>query len=161
MALVVAIFLSPHAGAAMRRVAEVCAVAGKGLNGDRYAEGAGYYSRADPCEVTLVEGEALERMADRFRVRVSAGEHRRNLVTRGVALSDLRGRRFTIGDVLLEYDRPRPPCGYLERLTEPGMTRAMGEGPGIAACIIRGGTIREGDRIEVIPGVCKPLRRLP
>src|SRR6187401_1087445 len=112
----------------MERVAEVGAVVGQGLAGDRYLRGEGHYSSSDTCQVTLIEAEALERMQAKFGVQVSEGQHRRNVVTRGVALGELRGRRFAIGEVVLEYDRPRPPCGYLQRITEPGMTRAMGEG---------------------------------
>lgn len=161
MAFIEAIFLSPRAGAPMQRVPEALAKAGRGLEGDRYCEGTGYYSRADPCQITLIEAEALEQMEAQFRVHVFQGEHRRNLVTRGFQLTTLRGRRFAIGDVVLEYDRPRPPCGYLERLTEPRITRAMGEGAGIAARILSSGIIREGDPIELLAGYAVRLRRLP
>lgn len=157
-----AIYLATQAGAKMLRVAEVEAVVGQGLAEDRYLRGTGYYSPRDVCQVTLIEAEALERMASLFGVQVSHGEHRRNIVTRGLAHAGLHGRRFAIGTVVLEYDRPRPPCGYLERITEPRMTRAMGEGPGICACVIVGGTIREGDEIELLSDPApRPIRRLP
>lgn len=146
----------------MRRVSEVEAVAGSGLARDRYLLGTGYYSALDVCEVTLIEAEALERMEAEFGVRVDQGEHRRNLVTRGIFHAELQGRRFSVGEVVLEYDRPRPPCAYLERITQPHMTRAMGEGAGICARVIEGGIIHEGDPIELLPGPpSRPLRRLP
>lgn len=157
-----AIYIAVAAGAKMLRVPEIDAIAGAGLADDRYLNGYGYYSPRDVCQVTLIEAEALERMAGSFGVKVSDGEHRRNLVTRGVPRTALRGRRFSIGGAVLEYDRPRPPCGYLERLTEKGMTRAMGEGAGICACVLRGGIIREGDRLELLPGSSsRAPRRLP
>jgi MOSC domain-containing protein YiiM len=157
-----AIFLADRAGAKMRRVAEAEAIAGRGLATDRYLKGTGYYSPRDVCQVTLIEAEALERMVEKFGVHVDAGEHRRNIVTRGIAHGELRGRRFAIGEVVFEYDRPRPPCGYVERITEPRMTRALGEGAGICACVLEGGIIREGDRIEFLPGsASRPVRRLP
>ena len=93
-----AIFVTPQAGARMQRVREVQALAGRGLAGDRYLLGTGYYSAHDAsCEVTLIEAEALERMEAGFGVHVSQGEHRRNLVTRGLAHAGLRGRRFAWG----------------------------------------------------------------
>ncbi len=157
-----AIFIADRAGAEMRRMPAVEAIAGRGLADDRYLLGTGYYSPRDVCQVTLIEGEALDRMAAKFGVPVSAGEHRRNLVTRGIAHAELRGRRFAIGEVVLEYDRPRPPCGYLERITVPRMTRAMGKGAGICACVLEGGVIREGDAITLLSGnASRPLRRLP
>jgi MOSC domain-containing protein YiiM len=157
-----AIFVAAKAGAPMQRVSEVEAIAGQGLAGDRYLLGTGYYSALDVCEVTLIEAEALERMEAEFGVHVSQGEHRRNLVTREIAHAELRGRRFSIGEVLLEYDRPRPPCAYLERITEPRMTRAMGEGAGICARIVQSGTLCQDDPIKLLPGqASRPLRRLP
>lgn len=145
----------------MQRVLEIDAVAGCGLAGDRYALGTGYYSPRNVCQVTLIAAEALERMELRG-MRVGDGEHRRNLVCRGIQLEELRGRRFSVGTAVLEYDRTRPPCGYLERLTQPGMTRAMGEGAGICASVVEGGMIREGDAIVLLPGrASRPVRRLP
>lgn len=157
-----AIYLAQSAGAPMVRVPEVEAIAGTGLKGDRYAIGTGYYSPRNVCHVTLIEEEALERMTARYGVATSAGEHRRNLVTRGISLPDLRGCRFAIGPVVLEYDRSRPPCSYLGRITTPLMTRAMGEGAGICVSVAEGGIIREGDAIVLLPGKARiPARRLP
>jgi MOSC domain-containing protein YiiM len=144
----------------MSPVSEVEAVAGRGLCGDRYLTGQGYYSRADPCQVTLIEGEAFEIMQALYGVHVWCGEHRRNLVTYGVPLRDLAGWTFQIGEVEFVYDRPRPPCGYLERITERGMTRALGEGAGIGAKIKTSGWLREGDPIHLGERRVVP-RRLP
>jgi MOSC domain-containing protein YiiM len=157
-----AIYIATVEGAKMQRVQAVEAVVRQGLAGDRYLLGEGHYSPGDVCEVTLIEAEALERMETKYGVRVSNGEHRRNIVTRGVAHADLRGRRFAIGAVVLEYDRPRPPCGYLQRITEPGMTKAMGEGAGMGVRVLEGGLIREGDAIVLLPGESsRRIRRLP
>ena len=160
--MVTQIYLAPQAGAPMVRVSAVEAVAGAGLACDRYLLGTGYYTPRNVCQVTLIEEEALERMTERYHVQVEAGQHRRNLVTRGVRLPELRGHRFSIGEATLEYDRSRPPCGYLERLTQPGMARALGEGAGICASVLIGGIIREGDPLIVLPEpATKPARRLP
>ena len=161
--LVEAIYIADVAGAGMRRLKEVVAVAKQGLAGDRYLRGEGHYSpMEDTCEVTLIEAEALERMGAKFGVHVGDGQHRRNIVTRGVVHAELRGRRFAVGGVVMEFDRSRPPCGYLQRITEPGMTKAMGEGAGICACILEGGVIREGDGILLLPGESsRRVRRLP
>ena len=92
-------------------------------------------------------------MSEDFGVEVDEGQHRRNVVVRGVSLETLHGRRFSIGDqVVMEYGQPRPPCGYLERITEKGMTRAMGRGAGIGVRVVVGGAIREGDEVRLLPG---------
>ena len=150
------IFVAPAGGERMQRVSEVEAVAGKGLAGDRYAERTGYWSGQDECQVTLIEGEGLDEIAG--EVAVTDGQHRRNIVTRGIEFSDLVGQRFQIGGAVLEYDRPRPPCRYIQSLTEKGMTRALGKGrAGICARVLESGPIRIGDEIEVVI----PISRSP
>jgi MOSC domain-containing protein YiiM len=160
-AVLEAIFLAPSAGATMRRVVEARVLAGAGLEGDRYALGTGYYSNRYDCEVTLIEAEALEEIEHAGGPRVADGQHRRNLVTRGVRLRELEGRRMRIGEVVLEYHRPRPPCDYLERQTEPGMTRALGRGAGIGMRVIKGGTLCQGMEIFILPRAGPAPRRLP
>lgn len=157
-----AIFVATTAGESMMRVSEIEAMAGVGLRGDRYATGEGYYAPSDVCEVTLIEGEVLDVIRTAHGIQVHNGEHRRNIVTRGLSLRDLPGKRLRIDEVLFEYERPRPPCGYVERLTEKGMTRALGEGAGICARVVTGGLLREGAEIQILdaPNV-KPPRRLP
>ena len=157
-----AIFVATVAGEPMKRVTEIDALAGVGLRGDRYATGEGYYAPSDVCEVTLIEGEVLDVIRTTHGIHVHNGEHRRNIVTRGLSLRDLPGKRLRVGEVLLEYERPRPPCGYVERLTEKGMTRALGEGAGICARVVTGGLLHEGAEIQILetPNV-KPQRRLP
>jgi MOSC domain-containing protein YiiM len=158
-AIITEIYLTGEGGSPMMRVSVVEAIAGRGLAGDRYLLGTGYYSPRDVCQLTLIEEESLARMTANFGVSVQHGEHRRNLVTRGLRLPNLRGCRFSIGEVVVEYERSRPPCGYLERITESGIVRAMGEGAGICVGIISSGHIREGDPITLLPEPA--TRRLP
>jgi MOSC domain-containing protein YiiM len=137
-------------GAPMRRVDAIDAAVGIGLVGDRYSNHRGHWSPDDECEVTLVAGEDLDEIAAVYAVAVHDGEHRRNLVTRGVDLAGLTGRPFTIGAVELTYDRPRPPCTYIASITEPAMTRALGaRRGGLCARVARGGTLRVGDPIAL------------
>jgi MOSC domain-containing protein YiiM len=84
-------------------------------------------------------------------VGVKNGEHRRNVVTRGIDLKTLRrGERFRVGEVGFEYRGPRSVCKYIERLTEPGMAQALKGRGGICARVIENGTVRVGDEIEVL-----------
>jgi MOSC domain-containing protein YiiM len=145
-----AIFVTESGGAPMRRRDAIDAVVGVGLRGDRYSNHRGHWSPEDECQVTLVSGEVLDEIATVYKVAVHDGEHRRNLVTRGVDLGRLTGRSFTIGAVELAFDRPRPPCTYIASITEPAMTRALGaRRGGLCARVIRGGTLRVGDRIAL------------
>lgn len=144
------IYVAARGGEPMALVTEVEAIAGQGLAGDRYLMRTGYWTGTDECQVTLIEAEALDHIRSQTTVQISNGEHRRNVITRGIRLHDLAGKRFTAGDAVLEYDRPRPPCRYIQSVSEHGMTRALGGSRGgICARVIEGGTIRAGDAIEV------------
>lgn len=143
--------MAPRGGAKPERVEEARALEGRGLEGDRYSEGTGHWSRfGRACEVTIVEAEDLEAMEREAGVRVMNGEHRRNVVVRGLDLRALRRKRFRIGETVLEYQKPCSICRHVERLTEPGMTEALRGRGGICARVIEGRTIREGDPVTVL-----------
>lgn len=146
------IYIAREGSAAMERVEEVRAVKNGGIEGDRYKEGTGYWTRyGDVCEVTLIEAEDLDEIERETGLHVKNGEHRRNIVTRGVRLHDLNGGRFRVGEVILEYDRPRPPCKHVQDLTERGMTRALRrKRGGICARVVEDGRIRARDEIIVL-----------
>jgi MOSC domain-containing protein YiiM len=143
------IYVTGEGSAAMERVEEVRTIEGCGIEGDRYCEGTGFWTRyGDVCQVTLIEAEDLDYIEDELGIRVKDGEHRRNIITRGIRLGDLRRKRFRVGEAVLEYDRPRPPCRHVQDLSEPGMTRALRGRGGICARVIKGGRIRARDAIE-------------
>jgi MOSC domain-containing protein YiiM len=151
------IYITSEGSAAMRRVDEVRALEGCGLEGDRYCKGTGYWTQyGDVCEVTLIEAEDLDEIREEG-LGIGNGEHRRNIITRGVRLADLHGTRFQVGEVTLKYDRPRPPCRHVQDLTEPGMTRALKRRGGICARVVEGGFIRPQD--EIVP--LEAPKRLP
>jgi len=144
------IFIAAQGGTAMQAVEEVEAIVDGGLHGDRYANSRGYYSGIDECQVTLIESEDLEEIRQTKGLHVENGEHRRNLVTHGIRLESLLGKRFQIGEAMLVYDRPRPPCGYIESITEPGMTRALIGRGGVCARVVKSGKIRTNDPIVIL-----------
>ena len=146
------IFLAPEAGAEMKSVQAATALEGYGLEGDRYCAGIGHWSRfGRVCEVTFIAAEDLHNIERKTGVGVKNGEHRRNVVTRGISLKALRrGERFRVGEVVFDYWGPRSVCRYIERLTEPGMTQALKGRGGICARVIENGTVRMGDEIEVL-----------
>ena len=97
------IYVAPEGNVVMEQVAEARALVGGGLEGDRYCKGTGYWTKfGDVCEVTLIEAEDLEEIQNEVGLRVQNGEHRRNIITRGVRLGDLKGTRFKSGEAILE-----------------------------------------------------------
>ena len=82
MGTVERVFVAGAGGEPMQAVDEVQAVAGRGLEGDRYATRRGYWTDVDECQVTLIRAEDLDAIATSAGVQVNDGEHRRNIVTR-------------------------------------------------------------------------------
>ncbi len=134
----------------MRALAQVQAVAGRGLAGDRYHASAGTDSNVpEPGrEVTLVEAEVLEALQSDFGVHMEPGETRRNIATRGVSLNDLVGREFRVGQVTLRGVELCEPCAHITRLAGKIALRGLVHRGGLRADIVRGGIIRVGDEIQ-------------
>ena len=148
---VVSIHIAAVAAAPIKSVAEVMALAGCGLEGDRYAAKLGTFSN-DPGsgrDVTLIESEALDALKRDYQVELEAGESRRNIVTRGISLNHLVGKEFRVGDVVLRGTRLCEPCAHMEKLTLKGALRGLIHRGGLRAEIVKGGTIRVGDSVIV------------
>jgi len=151
-ATVEAIWVTGEGSRPMGLADRVDALAGRGLAGDRYCEGTGYWSGTDECQVTFISAEALEEVAAEG-IDVTAGQHRRNVVVRGLDVHGLEDRRWRIGDAVFAYDRRRPPCRHVQLLSQDGMTRALTRGRGgICATVEVPGAIAPGDAVEVLEG---------
>ena len=121
---------------AIRAVDAVHAEPGRGLDGD-------YHS-----DLTLIASEALEGLERDTGVRVPGAATRRNVVTRGVDLNALVGRRFRVGEAECLGQRLCEPCSHLERLTTKGVLRGLIHRGGLRADILTDGRIGVGATIE-------------
>jgi MOSC domain-containing protein YiiM len=151
---VVGIYTAPVQGAPMEQRSEVRAVAGVGLDGDRYASGDGKYAGSSDNgkrAVTLIEREAVDAARREYDIELEEHDARRNVVTEGVPLNHLVGRTFRVGDVVLRGYKLAEPCAYLEGLTRHGIRRALVHRAGLRAEILEGGTLRVGDAVEETP----------
>ena len=70
------------------------------------------------------------------------------MVTRGVGLNDLVGRRFAVGEVEAVGNRLCDPCSHLEKVTQPGVLKGLVDHGGLRADVVRGGAIRVGDPVR-------------
>jgi MOSC domain-containing protein YiiM len=148
-----AIAIARQAKGPMEIVASVEIVEGQGLRGDRYGAGIGaaqFKGRRKPeNEVTLIAREAIEAANDEFNYTIEHLETRRNLLTDGVPLNELVGKTFRVGDsVALKGLELCEPCGYLEKRTFDGIKAALKNRGGLRCCVIAGGEICVGDRID-------------
>ncbi|HET6549053.1 MAG TPA: MOSC domain-containing protein [Solirubrobacter sp.] len=138
-----ALAVAAAAGAPMTLVERAVARAGRGLEGDRYFDGRGTFSNPHSLghDLTLIDADAVEGL-------LAPADARRNVVTRGIDLNALVGHRFTVGEVECIGRRLCEPCARLQRLTEPGVLRALVHIGGLRADVLRGGTIRVGDELR-------------
>jgi MOSC domain-containing protein YiiM len=149
---VFAVYVGPQARGPLRAVASAVAVAGRGLEGDRYFLGRGALSRWPSAAraVSFVEREALEALRAERGIDLGEGKSRRNVVTEGVRLDELRGRTFRVGAAVFRGVQACQPCRYLERLTRPGVFEALKGRGGLRAEVIEGGAFAPGDAVEVV-----------
>jgi MOSC domain-containing protein YiiM len=148
--VVEAIYVGPRREALPASVDRVEAVPGKGLEGDRYFKKDGtFYEDTKPGQdLTLIEAEAIEGLAADDGIELDPAEARRNVVTRGISLNDLVGRRFMVGDVECLGQRLCDPCSHLERLTKPGVLKGLVNRGGLRADIVTGGPIAIGASVR-------------
>jgi MOSC domain-containing protein YiiM len=139
-----AIFLASTNGGPVHEVASAVAHPGRGLEGDRHFDDAG------ACDITLIESEALETLAASHGLELGAGESRRQVQVRAVNLRDYIGRQFRVGEIECQGEEHCEPCSHLAGLLE---TDAVLKGllhTGLRATILKGGTIRAGDAVELV-----------
>lgn len=146
------IHIAAAAQGAPQSVGQATAIPGAGLEGDRYALKLGTFYKPKPdFELTLIEAEAIEALRRDYHVELSAGEARRNIVTRDVPLNHLVGKEFAIGEVRIRGVRLCEPCDHLEKLTGKPVIKGLLHRGGLRAQILTSGTLHVGDQVTLIP----------
>lgn len=143
---VLGICMSSAAGVEMYEVHEAKAIAGYGLDGDRYAAGQGKFNKDKPGKRQLTLINNLFVMESGF----TFPETRSNLLVQGVELNALlKGVEFRIGDVVLRGIKYRVPCDRPMRLAGKTISfrEAFMDRAGIIAEVVTGGVIRVGSVI--------------
>jgi MOSC domain-containing protein YiiM len=124
-------------------------VAGHGPEGDRKFSEAGH-EPGSGRDLTLIEAEAIEALASDTGIELEPAEPRRNIVTRGIGLNDLVGKRFRVGEVECVGQLLCEPCTHLESITQPGVLRGLVHRGGLRADVLADGEIAVGDAIQVL-----------
>jgi hypothetical protein len=148
------IAIAEHATGDLHVVAHAKALANRGLEGDRYAAKAGTFTPTNDTirgyDLTLIEAETLDSLTLPDGNRIKYVDARRNIVTRGIDLNALVGRRFHIGNVECLGQRLCEPCSHLERLTTKGTLRALIHRGGLRADVLSDGDITTGAPIGTL-----------
>ena len=129
----------------------------QGIKGDRYFKDTGTYSGIpDVRDVTIIEKEVLDALEQNQppiqekSIILKPHEHRRNLTSEGVPLNYLVGKRFKVGDVILEGGRLNFPCKYLAELLNKPLVLPLYNRSGLNCKIIKSGIIKQNDIIEAL-----------
>jgi MOSC domain-containing protein YiiM len=117
---------------------ETVEVTDRGIVGDRYH---------DKGDITLIEAEAIEAFRSDTGLELTHEESRRQVLTRGIRLGDLVGKRFTVGEVEVVGREWCEPCNHLQSLTRPGVLRGLMHRAGLNADIVKPGRIAVGDEV--------------
>jgi len=142
--VVMAVCISSRKGTAKRDVGEARVVAGSGLEGDAHA---GPWHR----QVSLLAWESIARVRARG-LEVGPGDFAENITIKGLALRSLPvGSKLQIGlEVLLEVTQIgkecHERCAVYRRIGDCIMPRE-----GVFCRVLRGGTVKRGDQVVVLP----------
>ncbi len=139
------IWVAPAAGEPARQLEHVLALPGLGLDGDRHVAGTGTFPSGVPgSALTLIEAEVCES----FDPPLTADDHRRNVVTRGIDLNALVGREFSIGAVRCRGMRLCEPCKVIAGYAGRPIIRPLVHRGGLRADILDRGSIAVGDEVS-------------
>ena len=145
---VVSISIAPTGSEPTRLVDRVRAIAGRGLEGDRYCKPDGEVWEDPGKEITLIGVEAIDAMSEESGVDLEYKDARRNIITRDVPLNDLIDKEFAVGDVRVKGIRLNEPCQHLASLTDQKVLKGFVHRGGLRAQILNDGQIRVGDTVR-------------
>ena len=150
--IVESLFLAPQQDAPVQQQTSLQVLAGQGIRGDRYflsqAPLSGTPAANRKEDLTLIDAAQLEHFNEHFGLRIPHGDFRRNIITRGIDLNALVGKRFRVGTALCEGMELCEPCSKLARTVSRQVLPHLVHRAGLRAAIIESGDIEPGDTIE-------------
>ena len=84
----------------------------KGIVGDRH-----FKDFNDPyCQLSLIESENIDYYNSKYGLNIDYIDFRRNIITKGIRLNGLIGKKFSIGETLVEGVDLCRPCRHLSEM---------------------------------------------
>ena len=101
--------------------------------------------------MSLIESENIDEYNIKFGLDIPYVNFRRNVVTKGIQLNDLIGKKLKVGNVELEGIELCRPCRHLtEMLDQKNILKEFMRKGGLRCQILSSSKINIGDKIEVI-----------
>ena len=147
MAEVLKIGITAKNNQSIKEVNSIEVIANKGIIGDRH-----FHDFNDPYnQLSLIESEGIDEYNMRFDLNISYINFRRNIVTKGIKLNDLIGKKLSVGNVKLEVIDLCRPCRHLtEMLKQKNILKEFLRKGGLRCQILSSSKICVGDKIEVL-----------
>ena len=122
-------------------------LANKGVVGDRHFD-----NYNDPyCQLSLIEAENIDEYNLKFGLNIPYLDFRRNIITKGIKLNDLVGKKLSIGNVEVEGIDLCRPCRHLtEMLDQENILKEFLRKGGLRCQILSSSKIKVGDAIKVL-----------
>tara|TARA_Y100000992_G_scaffold133867_1_gene88408 strand:- start:548 stop:988 length:441 start_codon:yes stop_codon:yes gene_type:complete len=128
----------------IKEVESIEVLADKGVVGDRH-----FKNFNDPyCQLSLIESENIDHYNIKYGLNISYINFRRNIVTEGIQLNELVGKKFKIGNVKVEGIDLCRPCRHLtEILSQNNILKEFLRKGGLRCKILSSSKITIGDKI--------------
>ena len=126
---------------------EINLIAGKGVVGDRH-----FKDYNDPLnQLSIIESENIDEYNLKYQLNIPYLNFRRNIVTRGIKLNELIGKKISIGSVKIEVLDLCRPCRHLsEKLGRNDIIKEFLRKGGIRCQIMNDGKISLNNKIKII-----------
>ena len=131
----------------IKEVESIEVLANKGVVGDRHFD-----NYNDPyCQLSLIEAENIDEYNLKFGLNIPYLDFRRNIITKGIKLNDLVGKKLSIGNVEVEGIDLCRPCRHLtEMLDQENILKEFLRKGGLRCQILSSSKIKVGDTIKVL-----------
>jgi MOSC domain-containing protein YiiM len=131
----------------INKVESIEVIENKGVVGDRH-----FKEFNDPyCQLSLIESESIDYYNSKYGLNISYLDFRRNIVTKGIQLNNLIGKKFLIGDVKVEGVDLCRPCRHLtEVLNQDNIIKEFLRKGGLRCQILSSSKINIGDEIKLL-----------
>tara|TARA_B100001287_G_scaffold262417_1_gene252306 strand:- start:529 stop:975 length:447 start_codon:yes stop_codon:yes gene_type:complete len=128
-------------------VNEIEVLANKGVVGDRH-----FKDFNDPyCQLSLIESENIDYYNSKYGLNIPYIDFRRNVITKGIKLNELVGKKLRIGKANLEGIDLCRPCKHLtETLNQDSILKEFLRRGGLRCQILSSSLIKVGDDIEIV-----------
>ena len=147
MSKVLKLGITENSNQKIKEVKTIDVLANKGIIGDRH-----FHNYNDPYnQISLIESESIDNYNIKFGLNISYIDFRRNIITKGIKLNDLVGKKLKIGSVEVEGMDLCRPCRHLnESLNQDNVLKEFLKKGGLRCQILTSPSINIGDKIEVL-----------